>query len=79
MRYSYIYKGVGEMKNYQHWSLETLKYKRESLVRSIEQWERVLSEVRSRLIQFSLTHYIKTAKEEIRAIDAELCYREHND
>ena len=45
---------------------------------SIQQWERVLVEVNSKLVQLSLTHYIKKAKEEIHAIDAELCYREHN-
>ena len=66
------------MKNYQHWSLETLKHKRNSLMESVQQWERILVEVNSKLVQLSLTHYIKKAKEEIRAIDAELCYREHN-
>ena len=66
------------MKNYQYWSLETLKHKRESLVESIQQWERVLIEVNSKLVQLSLTHYIKKTREEIRAIDAEICYREHN-
>ena len=66
------------MKNYQYWSLETLKHKRYGLMESIQQWERVLVEVNSKLVQLSLTHYIKKAKEEIRTIDAELCYREHN-
>lgn len=66
------------MKNYQHWSLETLKHKRYNLMESIVQWERILVEVNSKLVQLSLTHYIKKTKEEIRAIDAELCYREHN-
>ena len=73
-----ISKGDEQMKNYQHWSLETLKHKRNSLMESIQQWERVLVEVNSKLVQLSLTHYIKKAKEEIHAIDAELCYREHN-
>lgn len=74
----FISKGDEQMKNYQHWSLETLKHKRDSLMESIQQWERVLVEVNSKLVQLSLTHYIKKAKEEIRTIDAELCYREHN-
>lgn len=65
------------MKNYQHWSLEALKNKRKSLIESINQWERILVEVKSKLIQFSLTHYIKKAKEEIHVIDAELYYRAH--
>ena len=57
------------MKNYQHWSLETLKYKRDSLMEGIQQWERVLVEVNSKLVQLSLTHYIKKAKEEIHAME----------
>ena len=66
------------MKNYQYWSLETLENKKKSLIESVNQWERILVEVKSKLIQFSLTYYIKKAKEEIHAIDAELSYREHN-
>ena len=65
------------MKKYQHWSLEALKSKRQSLFEDIEEWNSILARTKSVLIQFSLTHYIKNAKEEIRAIDAELCYREH--
>lgn len=67
------------MKNYQHWSTETLEAKKKSLYADIEQWEGFLANTRSLLIQLSLTHYIKKATESIRAIDAELCYREHND
>lgn len=65
------------MKKYQHWSLEALKSKRQSLFEDIEEWNSILARTKSALIQLSLTHYIKRAKEEIRAIDAELCYREH--
>ena len=66
------------MKNYQHWSTETLESKKKSLYSDIEQWENLLARTRSFLIQLSLTNYIKRATETIRAIDAELCYREHN-
>ena len=66
------------MKKYQYWSLDTLRKKRKSLLENIEEWNKVLSETKSALIQLSLTHYIKRAKEEIRAIDAELCYREQS-
>ena len=67
------------MKNYQHWSTETLEAKKKSLYEDIKQWEDMLARARSLLIQLSLTHYIKKATESIHAIDAELCYREHND
>ena len=66
------------MKNYQHLSTDTLIHRRNRLLADIEDWERTLIEAKSVLIRFSLTHYIKKTKEEIRAIDAELCYREHN-
>lgn len=66
------------MKNYQHWSTETLENKKKSLCEDIEQWENLLARSRSFLIQLSLTNYIKRATEAIHAIDAELCYREHN-
>ena len=66
------------MKNYQHWSTEALESKRANLFSDIEQWESLLTKTRSFLIQLSLTNYIKRAQEHIRAIDAELCYREHN-
>ena len=66
------------MKNYQHWSTEALISKKTNLRSDIEQWENLLSHTRSFLIQLSLTSHIKKAQEHIRAIDAELCYREHN-
>ncbi len=66
------------MKNYQHWSTDTLIHRRKCLLADIEDWEKTLRETKSVLIRFSLTYYIKKTKEEIRAIDAELCYREHN-
>lgn len=66
------------MKNYQHWSTDTLINRKTRLLADVADWERTLQETKSILIQFSLTHYIKKTKEEVRAIDAELCYREHN-
>ena len=66
------------MKNYQHWSTETLEYTKARLLEDIMDWERTLREVKSYLIILSLTHSIKRAKEKIRAIEAELCYREHH-
>jgi hypothetical protein len=66
------------MKNYQHWSTETLEARKKNLYADIEQYESFLANAKSMLIRLSLNHYIKKAKEEIRAIDAELCYREHN-
>ena len=65
------------MKNYQHWSTDTLLHERKKLVESIEEWERTLREVKSYLIVLSLTHSIRRAKEKIHSIEAELCYREH--
>lgn len=70
-------KGSIDMKNYQHWSMETLNKKRDSLLEEISKHEETLSVTKSMLYQIFLTHCIKTAKEEVRAIDAELCYREH--
>ena len=64
------------MKKYQHWSTETLEAKKNSILLDIEEWERILVTTKSTLIQLSLTHTIKRAKEVIHAIDAELCYRE---
>lgn len=65
------------MKKYQHWSTETLNKKKESLLKYIAEQEVALVNAKSILLQICLTHYAKTAKEEVRAIDAELCYREH--
>ncbi len=64
------------MKKYQHWSTEALESKKKFILSDIEEWERVLINTKSTLIQLSLTHTIKRAKEALHAIDAELCYRE---
>ena len=66
------------MKNYQRHSTDMLQFERDRLVFEIEGWERTLAEVKSALIIRYLNFAIKQAKEEIHAIDAELCYREHN-
>lgn len=66
------------MRNYQHWSTETLEHERKKLLESIEDWERTLREVKSYLIVLSLTHSIRRAKEKVHSIEAELCYREHH-
>ena len=63
------------MKNYQHWSLDDLKEKKKFLLDDIDEWNRILKESKSKLIQLLLTHYIKKAQEEIHAINAELLYR----
>lgn len=67
-----------KVKNYKHYSLESLHFERDRLVFEIEGWERTLADVKSALIIRYLNFAIKQAKEEIHAIDAELCYREHN-
>ena len=67
------------MKNYQHWSTETHESRKNALYSDIAQYESLLVNAKSFLYRMSLTHYIKRAKEEIHAINAELCYREHND
>lgn len=67
------------MKAYQRYSTEDLKRMRAEHLSDIAQWEDLLEKTRSKLIQLSLSAYIKRAHENIRAIDAELCYREHND
>lgn len=67
-----------KVKNYQKLSLESLHFERDRLVFEIEGWERTLAEVKSALIIRYLNFAIKQANEEIHAIDAELCYREHN-
>lgn len=66
------------MKNFQHWSTETLEARKNALYSDITQYENQLVNAKSFLYRMSITHYIKKAREEIRAIDAELCYREHN-
>ena len=66
------------MKNYQHWSTDTLLHERKKLIEEIAEWERTLREVKSYLIVLSLTHSIRRAKEKIHSIEAELCYREHH-
>ena len=66
------------MKNYQRHSTDMLQFERDRLVFEIEGWERTLAEVKSALIIRYLNFAIKQAKEKIHAIDAELCYREHN-
>jgi hypothetical protein len=66
------------MKNYQHWSTETLMRERERLLENIADWERTLGEVKSYLIILSLTHSIRRTRERIHAIDAEICYRQCN-
>ena len=66
------------MKNYQHWGTETLEYERRKVLEDIEEWEHTLRDQKSYLIIKSLTNYIRRAKAKIHAIDADLCYREHN-
>ena len=66
------------MKNYQRHSTDMLQFERDRLVFEIEGWERTLAEVKSALIIRYLNFAIKQAKEKIHAIEAELCYREHN-
>lgn len=66
------------MKNYQHWGTETLEYERRKLLEDIEEWEHTLRDQKSIIIIFSLTNYIRRAKEKIHAIDAELCYRQYH-
>lgn len=63
-------------KMYQHWSTESLRQKIKYLEEDIEDWNRTLSQTKSLLITLSLTHAIKKAKEQIRAIEAELVYRD---
>lgn len=67
------------MKAYQRYSAEDLKRMRNEHLSDIAQWENLLEKTRSKLIQLSLSAYIKNAYKNIHAIDAELCYREHND
>ena len=66
------------MKNYQKQTTGMLQLERDRLVCEIQGWERTLTEVHSYLIMKYLEFAIKQAKEKIHAIDAELCYREHN-
>ena len=63
---------------YQHLSTETLKEKRDSLLKYISEQEEMLLKAESKLLQLLLTYYVKTAKEELHVIEAELCFREHN-
>lgn len=66
------------MKNYQRQSTETLCLERDRLTFEIAGWEKTLSETTSYLVVKYLNFAIKQAKEKIHAIEAELCYREHN-
>ena len=67
------------MKNFQRWSEDALKKRIEFLEYNISDWERTLSGTNSLFICKVLEIYIDSARKEIRAIKAELCYREHND
>ena len=67
------------MKDFQSWSMESLKSRIKSLEYDISDWERTLSHTNSILIVKYLEYCIKRARTEIRAIEAELFYREHND
>ena len=66
------------MKNFQSWSEDSLNRRINSLSYSIEDWERTLSYTNSFIIVKYLEYCIDNARKEIRAIKAELCYREHN-
>lgn len=66
------------MRTYQHWSTETLEFEKKKHLENIEEWERTLRDTNSFIIVWYLTKCVKTAKETIHAIDAELCYREHH-
>lgn len=66
------------MKNYQHQSTDMLRIEHSRLIYEIEGWNKTLSEVQSALIIRYLNYAIKQAKEKLHAIEAELCYREHN-
>lgn len=66
------------MKNYQHYEMGMLKLERDRLTYEISNWERTLADAKSFIIIKYLQFAIKQAKENIHAIDAELCYREHN-
>lgn len=66
------------MRNYQHWSTETLEHERRKLLEDIAEWDQTLRDQKSFLIIKSLTHSIRRAKEKVHAIEAELCYREHH-
>ena len=59
--------------------MESLKSRIKSLEYDISDWERTLSYTNSMLIVKYLEYCIKKARTEIRAIEAELFYREHND
>lgn len=67
------------MKNFQRWSEEALKNRIASLEYDISDWERTLSNTNSFLICRVLELYIEKANKEIRAIKAELCFREHGE
>ena len=67
------------MKNFQRWSEEALKSRIASLEYDISDWERTLSNTNSLLICKVLELYIEKANKEIRAIKAELCFREHGE
>jgi hypothetical protein len=66
------------MKNFQRWSEDSLNRRINSLLYDIEDWERTLSYTNSFIIVKYLEYCIDNARKEIRAIKAELCYREHN-
>lgn len=67
------------MKDFQSWSEESLKSRIKSLEYDISDWERTLTHTNSIIIVKYLEYCIKKARTEIRAIEAELFYREHND
>ena len=65
-------------RNYQHLSTEALNEEKDNLLRYISEQEEELLKTQSKLLCLLLSYYIKTAKEKIHMIDAELCYRKHH-
>ena len=62
-------------RNYQHLSIEALLEKRRNLLEYITEQEKTLVDTKSMLLQLFLSHCIKTSREDVHMINAELCYR----
>lgn len=67
------------MKDLQYMSDAYLQYRLAQLERNVEEYEKILRVQRSALIMLVYRSYIRKAKSEIHAIEAEVSYRKEQE
>ena len=65
-------------KLYQHWSTNALEDKLVKNKQDIAEWEHDIKTIKSKIYVIVLSKYIRKAREENRAIEAELFYRKNH-